>query len=146
MRRRGRLPLTGASHRLTYGVCPSSLTPAGVTAPSLDESRIEVDGRLRGALGTGLSLALHTPQGQFSGLLAVIYTELGEAFTSLANAVDPLSAIGEQLRALGRLLGIEPEEAKRTAVTATLSGVAGTSVEAGSRAPHHQRRRVPHPR
>ena len=105
----------------------------GVRAPSLAENKRMQESRFRGVFGTDMAFSDATPQSMIAGIQALGLTEIGEALVTLgmANSVD--HADGNHLRALASLLGIEPFPSSRSTVTATVTGVAGTVIPAGSR-------------
>ena len=107
----------------------------GATAASLAENVAEYDRLLRDRFGEDLSMTPQTPQAQIAGINALRDTEIGEAIIRAAlfgSSVD--HAEGTSLDALGSLLDIQRLTATRSRVTATLTGVAGVGVPAGSRA------------
>ena len=106
----------------------------GARASSLAEILDDIHERYRAALGEDLSLSPQTPQAQIAGITASIAAELVEAIVEDANASSIDRAGGSLLSELGSLLDIPRIEATRSRVTATLYGVAGTGVPAGSRA------------
>ena len=106
----------------------------GITVPSLEEAREGITSTFQQLFGDDLALDAQTPQGQLVGAIAVLEVVIGEVLTNLGNATDADLAVGTQQDALGTLLGILRRQATRSIVTATLTGVAGTGVLAGSRA------------
>ena len=107
---------------------------SGVVASSLADTRSELEQLLLDTFGTDLSLDPETPQGQFIGIMALALTEIGEALVAESNAFSVDRATGVQLDELGSLLGITRLDSSRSQVTATLTGVNGVNVPAGSRA------------
>lgn len=108
---------------------------AGVRAASLAEIREDLNERQREAFGSDLALSPQVPQSQWSGIAASALSEILEAVVRIAvygSSVD--DARWTWLDQLGSLLGIERITATRSRVTATLTGVGGTGVPAGSRA------------
>ena len=106
----------------------------GVSAMSLAEILAEVHARYRAKFGEDLSLSPQTPQAQIAGITAGIAAEITEAIVEDVNANSVDHAGGVLLSQLGSLLGIEFVGATHSRVTATLTGVSGTGVPAGSRA------------
>ena len=106
----------------------------GVVALSLEEQEAQQQERMRGVWGDDLTRSPQTPPNQIAGIQALGLTETGEAIVQdgQANSVD--HANGTQLAVLGSNLDVERLEATRSRVTATVTGVAGTGVAAGSRA------------
>ena len=111
-----------------------TIDETGVSAMSLAEIVAEMQGRYKTAFGEDLSLSPQTPQAQILGISAAITAEILEAIVQDVNANSVDHAGGVLLRQLGSLLGIEPLRATHSRVTATLAGVSGTGVRAGSRA------------
>ena len=127
----------------------TTVNAQGVDAPSLEEARAETDLQLQRIFGEDTALDPQTPLGQISGLFALGKSEFGEAAVNTGNAVSVDHAVGTQLDALGSNLDVQRVQARRSMVTATLTGVTGTNVPAGSRAktdpdndgvPDHRRR------
>ena len=106
----------------------------GVTVPSLEEALAAVRQQMADIFGDDLADADQTPQGQLAGIIAVLEAVIGEALTDLSNATSADDAVGAQQDALFGLLDVLRQVATRSRVTATLTGVAGTGVAAGSRA------------
>ena len=84
-------------------------------------------------LGGEVASAPETPQGQIIGIDSVTWTAVDELLAYVANGLSVDAAVGFQLDALGTFRGIARRLAIRSTVTATMSGVAGTVVDAGSR-------------
>ncbi len=106
----------------------------GVQVRSLADYRALLEERLRAALGSDLALDPETPLAQIIGVQALALTELDEQLASLANGMSVNTATGTQLEDLANLFEITRREATYSRVEATLSGVAGTNIPAGSRA------------
>ena len=106
----------------------------GATAASLAEIVAEYERRFRERFGDDLSLSPQTPQSQIIGISAAITAEVLESIVEAANANSVDHAGGVLLTQLGSILDVERRTATRSRVTATLAGVAGTGVLAGSQA------------
>ena len=109
------------------------ISPAGAAAASLQENVNSLNDRQREAFGADLALSPQTPQAQWSGIVGLGLSEVGEAGLRAAlygSSVD--HAVGVALDAHGSLLDISRRIATRSRVTATLTGVAGVFVPAGS--------------
>ena len=107
----------------------------GVKSSSLAENVETLNDRQRDAFGADLALTPATPQAQWSGIEGLALTEVGEQGGRAAlygSSVD--HAPGVHLDAIGSLLEIERLQAQHSRVTATLTGVDGVNVPAGSRA------------
>ena len=105
----------------------------GVRAASLAENQRTLNERQREAFGEDLADSPQTPQAQWAGIGALALTEVGEegARASLYGSSVPHST-GTHLDAHGSLLDVRRRTATRSRVTAILTGVAGTGVEAGA--------------
>ena len=105
----------------------------GVRAGSLGENQRRLNEKQREAFGSDLAMSPQTPQAQWSGIGAAVYTEIGEAGVRVGlygASVD--DAPGTYLDVLGGLLDVRRRVATRSRVTATLTGENGTGVPAGS--------------
>ena len=106
----------------------------GVTVPSLEEAQASIRTIFQRLFGDDLALDPQTPQGQLAGAIAVLESLVGELLVGLGNATDPDTVIGLQQDVLYKLLSIQRQEATHSRVTATVTGVAGTGLNVGSRA------------
>ena len=106
----------------------------GVHVPSLEEAQANVLAQLSAIFGDDLARASQTPQAQLAGVIAILEAIVGEALVRLGNAQDPDKAVGTQLDTIGSLLDILRDQATRSRVTATVTGVPGTNLPALSRA------------
>lgn len=106
----------------------------GVQASSLEEAQTETQADFRTIFGDELAQDPQTPQGQLAGLMALLEADVGEVAVRLGNAVSVDHAAGVALFALGSLLDVRRISGRRSQVTATLTGVNGANVPAGSRA------------
>ena len=113
---------------------PVTVDATGMEALSLFDMLTEINRRLQAALGAELVTDPETPQGQLSGIWAFGTTELGEIVVASGEASSVLSAGGRYLDDQGSLLVIERKAATHSTVTATVDGVSGTDIPAGSRA------------
>lgn len=106
---------------------------AGARVASLDQARTRFDDATIAAFGQDIDLHDHTPQNQIAGINALVWTEVGEELLRAAlygASID--HAPGKFLDAFGSLLDIQRDQATHTRVLATMTGVTGTVVEAGS--------------
>ena len=110
------------------------VTGSGVRASSLTEAQVETETQVRAIFGEDVALTPQTPQGQLASLLALVKAEVGEAVVSLASAVSIDHASASQLDDLASLLLIDRLPGARSQVVATVSGVGGVTLPAGSRA------------
>ena len=109
------------------------VTGAGITAPSLREARAQLLQLLAQIFGTDISISEQTPQAQIANLSAVVLADVGDAVTATGQAGSVDHASASQLDVLANWpAGVTRREATRSQVTATMTGVAGTAVAAGS--------------
>ena len=106
----------------------------GVQAASLAEIVTEMQARYKEKIGEDLALSPQTPQAQVLGITASITSEILEALVEDVNANSVDHAGGVLLTQLGSLLDIKRVQSSHSRVTATLTGVSGIGVPAGSRA------------
>lgn len=119
------MPLISSVPQITF-------TPAGLVLPTEAAILTGVQADMNAAFGGGLNLALETPQGQLaSSQTAVIGDKNGEV-AYIVNQVDPQYADGRFQDAIGRIYYLTRKPATSTAVTATLIGLNGTVVPAGT--------------
>lgn len=110
------------------------VTPQGIEPTSLQGYIDRLGEAFRSALGPDLDLAPETPQGQLIGVLALTFAEMDEALVAISNGFSLDHALGFHLDSLGSLLGITRFPATHSTVGVTLTGQAGTTIPAGSRA------------
>ena len=106
----------------------------GVVALSLEEQEAAQREQMRGVWGEDLTASPQTPPNQIAGIQALGLSEVSEAIVEDGNANSVDHSEGTQLEVLGSNLDVKRRDATRSLVTATLTGVAGTGVPAGSRA------------
>ena len=104
----------------------------------MESKRIELpndkDRRQREELGEDLAMSAQTPQSQWSGVVALRDTEVGEAGVRAAlYGSSVYHAQGVHVDAHGSLLDVRRRPATRSRVVATLTGVSGVGVPALSR-------------
>lgn len=109
-----------------------SFTPAGLVIPTEAEILAGVQADMDAAFGGGLNPALETPQGQIASSLAAIIADKDSEFATLSNQVDPQYSDGRFQDAIARLYFLTRKPAEPTSVAATLTGIAGTVVPAGT--------------
>lgn len=113
----------------TYG-----LTDQGFVRKTLEVCRSEIEADYRGAFGAGINLAPQSVLGQLLGVHAEREAKLWELGEAVHRAFDPDQATGSSQDAVAAITGTLRERAARSRVTATLTGTAGTVVQAGKRA------------
>lgn len=84
------------------------------------------------AFGGYLNMADETPQGQLSTALAALSQFKDDLFLWYCNQVDPAYASGRMQDAIARIYFIERNPATATTVTATVRGLEGAIIPAGS--------------
>jgi len=118
----------------TTAVPAAEFSDIGLSVP--DEIDI-LDGRLVDldkSLGGGMSKSLTTPQGQMAQSDAAIIADKNDQLLYIANNINPDYASGRFQDAIGRIYFIDRISATGTTVTATLTGLVGTPIPAGSTA------------
>ena len=106
----------------------------GVTAPSLETALADIRSQFGDLFGEDLAGEAQTPQGQLAGVIAVLEAIIGESLVEVGNINDPQSVTGAQQDRTYGLLDVIRRRATRSTVRATVTGVAGTGLPAGSRA------------
>lgn len=109
-----------------------AFSDTGVSIP--DESDI-LDGVLAdmdAAFGGGMNKGLTTPQGQLAQSLTAIVGDKNDRLAELLSLWDPDTASGRWQDGIARIYFIDRIAASGTVVTATLSGLVGTPIPAGS--------------
>ena len=87
---------------------------------------------MNAAFGGGLNPALETPQGQLASSQTAVIADKNSEIALIVNQVDPLYASDRFQDAIGRIYFLDRKPATATAVTATLGGLSGTVVPAGT--------------
>ena len=111
----------------------AKLTTAGIEPTDLTGYIERLEAALTAAFGTDLNTSPETPQGQFAGVVGLVFTELDELATYVAAGLTLHAALGRQLDDYGTLFGLPRIAGERSTVTATLGGNAGTIVPVGTR-------------
>lgn len=109
----------------------ASITGAGYVGKTLNEYLIEIQDALL-AIDSGWNINPETPDGQNIAIQAELFANLEEALRAAYNAVDPRSAIGQQLDRLAAISGIERQGASASVVELGFEGANGTIVPAGT--------------
>ena len=107
-------------------------TPAGLVVP--DESAVlaGVQADMNAAFGGGLNSALETPQGQLASSQTAIIADKNSEFALFVNQVDPQYADGKMQDGIARFYFLTRKPATSTAVQATLTGLVGAVIPAGT--------------
>lgn len=107
-------------------------TPSGLVIPSESDVLSGVQSDINAAFGGGLNQALETPQGQLASSQTAIIADKNSQFAYFVNQVDPQYADGRFQDAIGRIYFLTRKPATSTSVQATLTGVPGTVIPAGT--------------
>jgi len=107
-------------------------TPAGLVIPAETDVLAGVQDDINAAFGGGLNPALETPQGQLASSQAAIIGDKNNEFALFVNQVDPQYAADRFQDAIGRIYFLTRKPATPTTVQATLGGIAGTVIPAGT--------------
>lgn len=110
------------------------ITASGVIAPDTGAVKAEVEAEWRQIFGDDFVTDPSTPQGALIAAEVAARQSVVRNNATLANQINPNYAGGVFLDAIFALMGGQRTPAIPTTVTATLSGVAGTLVPAGSQA------------
>ena len=113
----------------------SGLTSTGFTVRRLQTILDAIDAELLANVSDQLNLdGEESVIGQIRGVLAQEISLVWESLGDLYRALDPSSAVGEQLDIIGRFSGLTRLGAARGIGTITAAGTPGTIIPAGSRA------------
>lgn len=110
------------------------VTKNGVIVPDTSEIKEQVESEFQGALGPDLSLDESTPQGRLIEAETIARKAVLENNAYMANQLNPNTSTGIFLDATCALVGVTRKSAIHTEVLATVTGVAGTVIPAGSKA------------
>jgi len=119
------MPLTSSVPSITF-------TPAGVVLPTEPDILSGVQTDIDAAFGGGLNPALETPQGQIASSETAIIGDKNNQIALIVNQVDPQYSDGRFQDGIGRIYYLNRKPATSTSVTATLGGVAGAVIPAGT--------------
>lgn len=107
-------------------------TAAGLVIPAETDVLAGVQADMNATFGGGLNPALETPQGQLASSQAAVIADKNNEIATVVNQVDPQYAADRFQDAIGRIYFLTRKPATPTAVTATLTGLAGTVIPAGT--------------
>lgn len=107
-------------------------TPAGLVIPAETDILAGVQADMNAAFGGGLNPGLETPQGQLASSQAAVIGDKNNEVALIVNQVDPQYSADRFQDAIGRIYFLNRKPATPTAVTATLGGIAGTVIPAGT--------------
>lgn len=120
---------------MTTNVPLPNFTPAGLVVPTEPQILTGVQADWVAAFassGRQLNTALTTPQGQLAQSEAYMLSQLYAGYLQIINGVDPATADGAFQDALGRIYFLTRKPATYATVNATVAGVVGTVLPAGS--------------
>lgn len=117
---------------LTSSVPPITFTPAGLVLPTEADILSGVIVDIDAAFGGGLNPALETPQGQIASSETAIIGDKNNQIALIVNQVDPQYSDGKFQDGIARIYYLTRKAATPTSVTATLGGVAGAVISAGT--------------
>lgn len=106
----------------------------GIIVPDTADIKETVQNEYKEALGADLSLEDSTPQGRLIDVETDARVETIENNVLVSNSINFNLAFGIILDAWGANFGLYRGKAKSSSVTATITGVAGTVIAAGSQA------------
>ncbi|MDR9839466.1 baseplate J/gp47 family protein [Herbaspirillum huttiense] len=106
----------------------------GPVAPSESAILAGVQADTNAAFGGDLNPALETPQGQLNSSETAVIGDKNNEILFLANQFDPNYASGRWQDALAAIYFIDRNPALPTVVTATCSGLTGTTIPVGAQA------------
>jgi uncharacterized phage protein gp47/JayE len=107
-------------------------TAAGLVIPAETDVLAGVQADMNAAFGGGLNPALETPQGQLASSQAAVIADKNNEIATFVNQVDPQYSADRFQDAIGRIYFLTRKPATPTAVTATLTGLVGTVIPAGT--------------
>lgn len=107
-------------------------TAAGLVIPTETDILAGVQADMNAAFGGGLNPGLETPQGQLASSQAAVIGDKNNEVALIVNLIDPQYSADRFQDAIGRIYFLTRKPATPTAVTATLGGIAGTVIPAGT--------------
>lgn len=112
---------------------PYGVTPTGFNAKTLAEVRADLVAAARRVFGPAANTDSRARLGQLIDIVSEPLADVWNLGTSLANALNPNAATGQQADFIAALTGTTRKAAAATRVTLYLLGTAGTVVPATSR-------------
>lgn len=110
----------------------SGLTPAGFERKRLIDIISDIETRLKSGFNANIDLQAGSVFGQFLGIVSEVLSDQWEGQENVYLSQSPSTAQGNQLSNLVLLNGIERQNASYSTVTATLTGLTGTTIPQGS--------------
>lgn len=108
------------------------ITPEGFNTKRLPDILSDLEDRIKLALNNETALLPDSPEGQLSGLFAILYTELWEQLNGAYSAFNPQSVIEQTLDNLVSLNGITRMVAQPSTAVLTVVGIENTVIPANS--------------
>lgn len=109
-----------------------TFTEAGLVIPAESAILAGVQADMNAAFGGGLNPALETPQGQLASSQTAVIADKNGEIALIVNQVDPQYSSGRFQDAIGRIYFLERKGATSTTVVATLGGIVGATIPAGT--------------
>ena len=107
-------------------------TDAGLVVPTEAAVLSGVQSDMDAAFGGGLNPALETPQGQLASSQTAVIADKNAEIALVVNQVDPQYSSGRFQDAIGRIYFLTRKGATATSVQATITGLVGGVVPAGT--------------
>jgi len=117
---------------MSSSVPPIEFTLAGIVLPEETAILAAVQTDIDAAFGGGVNPALETPQGQIASTTAAVIADKNAEIAYIVNQVDPQYADGRFQDAIGRIYFLTRKPATPTTVDATLIGLEGVVIPAGT--------------
>ncbi len=111
----------------------SGLTSTGFERKRLVDIKTDVENRLKLVFGENIDLSPQSSFGQFVGIESEAQSDQWQAMENIYNSQYPSTAQGAQLSNVVLFNGIERQNATKSTLTETLTGISGTLVEVGSK-------------
>lgn len=112
----------------------SGLSASGFERKRLTDIKEEIEVALKSVFGENIDLAPQSGFGQFVGIVSEALSDQWINQENIYNSQYPSTAQGNQLSNVVMYNGIERKQASKSTVTATISGVNGTTIPVGSQA------------
>lgn len=107
-------------------------TEQGIIVPDTDEVQTDVENEYLSVFGSDLDLTPSTPQGRLIEMETLARQQAIGLCALIANQINIDYATGQFLDGIGAFYGVSRLGATKTRVLATVSGVVGTVIPAGS--------------
>lgn len=109
----------------------ATIDSTGATVKTLNEYLSDIRDAYR-AIDAAWNLEPESPDGMATEIWAELLANLSEAIIRAYNAVDPATAVGQQLDNLARISAVTRQVATFSTATVTFSGTDGTQIPAGT--------------